>query len=72
MRCPHRVAATVAFLTAQIGEFSFILAYEGQALGIVDDRVTNTLVAVAIISITVNPIVYKARRSAGQPPERGS
>jgi monovalent cation:H+ antiporter-2, CPA2 family len=60
MRCPHRVAATVAFLTAQIGEFSFILAHEGQTLGIVDDRVTNTLVAVAIISIMLNPIVYKA------------
>jgi CPA2 family monovalent cation:H+ antiporter-2 len=59
MRSPHRVAAAIALLTAQIGEFSFILAYEGQALGIMDERATHTLVAAAIISITINPILCK-------------
>jgi CPA2 family monovalent cation:H+ antiporter-2 len=58
-KSPNRVAAAIALLTAQIGEFSFILAYEGQALGIVDDRMTRTLVAAAIVSITVNPILCR-------------
>jgi monovalent cation:H+ antiporter-2, CPA2 family len=59
LKCPHRVAAAVAVLTAQIGEFSFVLAHAGQSLGIMDEGASNTLIAVAIISITINPILYK-------------
>jgi K+:H+ antiporter len=59
LKYPLRVGISVAVATAQIGEFSFILASVGERLGVVDDRVRNTLVAAAIISITLNPILYR-------------
>ena len=59
LRYPLRVAISVAVALAQIGEFSFILASAGKNLGIVDDRATNTLIAAAIISIMVNPVLYR-------------
>jgi CPA2 family monovalent cation:H+ antiporter-2 len=54
-----RVAVPVAVSTAQIGEFSFVLAAAGKGLGLLDDQATNTLIAAAIISITLNPILYR-------------
>jgi len=56
---PLRVALTIAIALAQIGEFSFILAALGKSLGILDDRTTNALVAAAIVSITLNPLLYR-------------
>jgi CPA2 family monovalent cation:H+ antiporter-2 len=56
---PLRVALSVAVVLAQIGEFSFILATAGRSLGVLDDAATNTLIATAIISITLNPILYR-------------
>src|SRR5262249_3026794 len=54
-----RVAISVAVALAQIGEFSFILATAGKNLGILDDRATNTLIAAAIVSIMLNPALYR-------------
>jgi monovalent cation:H+ antiporter-2, CPA2 family len=59
LKYPLRVAVAVAVALAQIGEFSFILAAAGTDLGILDDRTTNTLIAAAIISITLNPVLYR-------------
>ena len=59
LRYPLRVALSVALATAQIGEFSFILASTGERLGLVDDRVRNALTAAAILSITLNPLLYR-------------
>ena len=59
LKYPLRVAVSVAVALAQIGEFSFILATSGKNLGILDDRATNTLIAAAIISITLNPLLYR-------------
>lgn len=56
---PVRVALAVALALAQIGEFSFILAAVGKDLGIFDDHATNTLVAAAIVSISLNPLLYR-------------
>jgi CPA2 family monovalent cation:H+ antiporter-2 len=56
---PLKVALAVAVALAQIGEFSFILATLGKALGILPDAAINTLVAAAIISITLNPLLYR-------------
>jgi CPA2 family monovalent cation:H+ antiporter-2 len=56
---PLRTSLAVAASTAQIGEFSFILAAAGKGLGLVDDRVTSTLVAAAIVSITLTPLLYR-------------
>jgi CPA2 family monovalent cation:H+ antiporter-2 len=54
-----RVALSVAVALGQIGEFSFILASAGKDLAILDDRATNTLIAAAIISIMLNPALYR-------------
>jgi monovalent cation:H+ antiporter-2, CPA2 family len=59
LRHPLRVAVSLAVATAQIGEFSFILAAAGKNLGLLDDRAINTVIAAAIISITVNPVLYR-------------
>ncbi len=59
LRCPPRAAAWIAIATAQIGEFSFILAAAAKTLGIGDDRAANTLIVVAIISITLNPVLCR-------------
>jgi len=57
---PLRVALPVAVSLAQIGEFSFILAALGKHLGVMPDEAVNTLVAAAIISITLNPLLYRS------------
>jgi len=60
MRYPFKVALTVAIALAQIGEFSFILSTIGRELGILTAAATNTLVATSIISIVLNPLLYRA------------
>ncbi len=57
-----RTSATVASALGQIGEFSFILAGAGRSMGILDDAMVNVVVAAAIASITISPIVYRLRR----------
>ena len=59
---PAGVALRIAVALAQIGEFSFIVAAVGAQLGLVTDDVRNTLIATAIISIAVNPLLYRAVR----------
>jgi monovalent cation:H+ antiporter-2, CPA2 family len=66
---PLRVSLAVAVALAQIGEFSFIVALLGRQLGILPAAGANTLVAAAIVSITLNPLLYRlidpvARRAA--------
>ena len=55
----QQVAVSVAISLAQIGEFSFILAAVGRQLGVLPDEAVNTLVAGAIGSITLNPLLYR-------------
>jgi CPA2 family monovalent cation:H+ antiporter-2 len=57
---PLRTAMPVALSLAQIGEFSFLLASLGKELGAVPDVVLDSLVATAIVSITLNPLLYRA------------
>ena len=59
LRYPLRVALAVAVALAQIGEFSFILAILGKELGLLTDTAIHTVVAAAIISITLNPLLYR-------------
>ncbi len=77
LRHSARTAATVAIALAQLGEFSFILAALGRELGLLPAAATQALVAAAIVSITVNPLLYRwveplarmlpaAKRSAGE------
>jgi CPA2 family monovalent cation:H+ antiporter-2 len=55
-----KVALTVALALAQIGEFSFILAEEALKLKLLPDEGFDILVACAIISISLNPILFQA------------
>jgi len=57
---PTRTALPVAASLAQIGEFSFLLAALGEQLGVVDAAVRDSLVAAAIVSITLSPLLYRA------------
>ncbi len=63
LRYPLRVCLQVAIVLSQIGEFSFILATMGTDLDILPPSAVNILVAAAIISITLNPILYRAIRN---------
>jgi CPA2 family monovalent cation:H+ antiporter-2 len=55
-----RTALTVAIGLAQIGEFSFILSDLARQHGLMPDSGHNVLVAAAIISITLNPLLFSA------------
>ncbi len=56
---PLRTGLGVAGALAQIGEFSFILAAMGRELGILPEDATNALIAASIISISLNPLLYR-------------
>ncbi len=50
-----RTALTVAFALAQVGEFSFILAALGLALGVLPAPAAAAIVTAALLSIALNP-----------------
>jgi CPA2 family monovalent cation:H+ antiporter-2 len=56
---PRRVGIAVAIALAQIGEFSFMLSRLGLDLGILPREAANTIVVVSIISIVLNPLLYR-------------
>jgi len=55
-----RTALTVAIALAQIGEFSFILAELGRKLEIFPEEGQSALIAAAMISIALNPLIFRA------------
>jgi CPA2 family monovalent cation:H+ antiporter-2 len=59
-RYPLNTALTVSASLAQIGEFSFILAGLGVTLGLMDAMQQDLVLAGAIISIALNPFVFRA------------
>ncbi|HMC55824.1 MAG TPA: cation:proton antiporter [Gemmatimonadaceae bacterium] len=58
-RYPLNTALTVAASLAQIGEFSFILAALGVSLGLLTRDAQALIVAAAVISMAVNPLVFR-------------
>jgi monovalent cation:H+ antiporter-2, CPA2 family len=54
-----KTALTVAGGLAQIGEFSFIVGDMAKALGLMPGSGNNVLVAGAIISISLNPLIFR-------------
>jgi CPA2 family monovalent cation:H+ antiporter-2 len=54
-----KVGIGVAVALAQVGEFSFLLAVLGRDLGALPADAMNPLVATAIISIMLNPFLYR-------------
>ncbi|MDK4736667.1 cation:proton antiporter [Rhizobium sp. CNPSo 3490] len=60
LRYPIGMGLTLAGGLAQIGEFSFILAGLGVSLGLLPHEGQDLILAAAILSITLNPIVIIA------------
>ena len=60
LRYPLNTALTVSASLAQIGEFSFILAGMGMQLKLLPEEGQSLILAGAIISIAVNPLLFKA------------
>ena len=58
-RYPLNTALTVSASLAQIGEFSFILAALGVSLGLLPPLGQSLIVAGALISIALNPVVFR-------------
>ncbi|MCZ4059056.1 Kef family K(+) transporter [Pantoea sp. LMR881] len=54
----RRTALTISASLAQIGEFAFILAGLGISLGLLNDEGRNLVLAAAILSIMINPILF--------------
>ena len=63
-RYPLNTALTVGASLSQIGEFSFILAALGVSMGLMSIQGQSLIVAAAILSIAVNPLVFAAMRPA--------
>ncbi len=55
---PLRVGLTVGAGLAQIGEFSFIVGTMGRSLGLLPDAGFQLIVAGALLSIAVNPVLF--------------
>ena len=56
---PARTFLVVAVGLSQIGEFSFILGQGGLTLGLLDANQYSLILAAALVSITVNPFMYR-------------
>jgi monovalent cation:H+ antiporter-2, CPA2 family len=60
LRYPAKTALQVSASLAQIGEFSFILAGLGVALGLLPKEGQSLILAGALISIALNPLAFSA------------
>ncbi len=58
-RYPLKVALIAGLGLAQIGEFSFVLATEGQALGLVSRRVYLLILGTTAVTLVVTPFVLR-------------
>lgn len=56
---PSRTAIVIALALAQIGEFSFILGEEANKYKILPDDGYDIIIACAIFSISINPLLFK-------------
>ncbi len=66
------LATQIGAALSQIGEFTFVLGASAKALGLIGQPVWNGLVAASMISIAVNPSLYRRlrqriRRAASRP-----
>ena len=59
LRQPFAVGISIAAALSQIGEFSFILAVLGRNLDVLPPEGMNILVAASILSIVINPFLYR-------------
>ena len=57
---PLRTALTVAAGLGQVGEFAFIVSEAGRRLGLLPDEARGLVLAAAIASIALNPLLFRA------------
>ena len=60
IRRPARTFLVVAAGLSQIGEFSFILGQAGLSLGLLNQDQYSLILAGALLSITVNPLMFRS------------
>ena len=60
MKYPLRTTLSVSVSLAQVGEFSFMLDHDRPDLGVVPPEALDVVVATAIVSITLNPLAFRA------------
>jgi monovalent cation:H+ antiporter-2, CPA2 family len=60
LRYPLGTALSVGAVLSQIGEFSFIVGTMGMKYHLISEQAFNALVATAIVSITISPLLYGA------------
>lgn len=60
LRYPLNSALTISASLAQIGEFSFILAALGVSLAVLPPEGQSLIVAAALLSIALNPLMFSA------------
>lgn len=58
-----KTSLLIAAGLAQIGEFSFILIALGMSVGLLSDEVRNLILAGALISIALNPVIFVSVRN---------
>jgi CPA2 family monovalent cation:H+ antiporter-2 len=68
---PWHTALLISVALAQIGEFSFLLGSLGLAYGLLSKEGQNLIVAGALISIMLNPLLFGALQTWVRPPEAG-
>jgi CPA2 family monovalent cation:H+ antiporter-2 len=56
---PHKASLLAAIGLGQIGEFSFVLTALGRSLNLVSQETNNLILAAALISIAVNPFLFR-------------
>jgi CPA2 family monovalent cation:H+ antiporter-2 len=61
LRYSMDTAFVIAIALAQIGEFSFILAEEANKLNVFPDEGYDVIVGCALISISINPLLFKLK-----------
>jgi CPA2 family monovalent cation:H+ antiporter-2 len=59
LKYPVKTAVTVSLALAQIGEFSFILAEQALKFELLPEEGFDLIIACAIISIAINPTLFK-------------
>lgn len=60
---PMSTAVAVGAALSQVGEFSFILGTAAKDLGVIHDDGWNALIGASILSIALNPTVYRFARA---------
>lgn len=65
-KLPMKIGMLIAASLAQIGEFSFVLAGMGVTLGLLSTETYNLILASALISIALNPLLFKLAETLGR------